>query len=299
MKLELIETFLTISECRSITLAAQKLYIGQSTVSHRLQVLEDEVGSKLFQRQRGVKDLYLTPFGESFLPVAHRWLSLWRETQLLKNTKNFKVLTVGSVDIINNSVFVPLYQQHLSDNPSVRLDIRTHHSSELYSLLESRTIDIGFSYGIKRFPDVTAKAIYSEDMFLICHPDSGYYDGISADELSSSHEIFIRWGSDFEIWHDRYWANQRPLMRVNTGSMLRHYLTRPGYWSIAPVSCIRLLSERQALSWYKLRNPPPQFICYQLTHRYPKPASVEAIDSFSQKVTEFVQQKLSDVVSPS
>ncbi len=296
MKLELIETFLTIAECRSISLASQKLYIGQSTVSHRLKMLEGELGSVLFQRQRGIKHLYLTPFGESFLPVAHRWLSLWRETQLLKTTRNYKVLTIGSVDIINNFTFVPLYQHHLNSHPTVRLDIRTHHSSELYSLLESRTIDIGFSYGRKRFPDVTAKPIYSENMYLICHPDSEYHDDIAATELSSSNEIFIRWGSDFEIWHDRYWANQRPLMRVNTGAMLQHYLKRPGYWSIVPMSCIRMLCEKQSLTWYSLKNPPPAFICYQLTHRYPKPDSGDVIHAFSEEVSSFVQKSLSDMV---
>ncbi|MBK0034491.1 LysR family transcriptional regulator [Erwinia sp. S43] len=298
MKLELVETFLTVAECRSVSLAAQKLYLGQSTISHRLKLLEDELDGRLFNRQRGIKNLYLTPFGESFLPVAHRWLSLWRETQLLKNSRNYTILTIGSVDIINSYTFVPLYQQHRDLKPGIRLDIRTHHSSELYGLLENKTIDIGFAYGIKRFPDVTARPIYSEEMFLVCHVDSPYTDDISLDQLSPEKEIFIRWGSDFEIWHDRYWANQRPLMRVNTGSMLKHYLNKPGYWSIAPMTCIKLLQETQNLKWFRLKTPPPLFVCYQLTHRYPKPDSVEVINAFADEVSEFVQQQLSEIVTP-
>ncbi|MCI1034834.1 LysR family transcriptional regulator [Raoultella terrigena] len=298
MKLELVETFLAITECSSISLAAQKLYLGQSTISHRLQLLETELGNRLFHRQRGIKHLYLTSFGESFLPVAHRWLSLWRDTQLLKNQKDFRVLTLGSVDIINNYTFVPLYQSHLENNPKVRLDIRTHHSSELYSLLESRTIDIGFAFGIKRFPDINSRPIYSENMYLICHADSHYHDEMLAEELSTANEIFIRWGSDFEIWHDKYWANQRPLLRVNTGSMLRHYLGKPGFWSIVPMSCIRLLQHDQNLAWYSFKNPPPPFVCYQLTHRYPKPDSLNCINEFSDEVTNFIHTTLSKIVNP-
>ncbi|CAM3133678.1 HTH-type transcriptional regulator PerR [Klebsiella spallanzanii] len=298
MKLELVETFLTVAECRSISLAAQKLYLGQSTISHRLQLLETELGGRLFHRQRGIKNLYLTAFGESFLPVAHRWLSLWRDTQLLKSSRSYTALTIGGADIINNYTFVPLYQQYIEKNPDIRLDIRTHHSSELYSLLESRTIDIGYAFGIKRFPDVVATPMYSEEMFLLCHTDSNYHDEMTAEELSPAKEIFIRWGSDFEMWHHRFWANQRPLLRVNTGSMLQHYLDKPGYWSIVPMSCIRLLQNNQNLAWYSLKNPPPPFICYQLTHRYPKPDSLETINTFANNAIAFIQKTLIDSVKP-
>ncbi|KOC90298.1 LysR family transcriptional regulator [Winslowiella iniecta] len=289
MRLEQVETFLAVVEYQSISLAAQKLYLGQSTVSHRLQLLEQELENRLFLRQRGLRHISLTAYGQAFLPIAHRWLALWRDTQRLKEKADYHVLTVGSVDIINNSTFVPFYQQLLVNSPHLRLDIRTHHSGEIYSLLENRTIDIGFVFGIKRYPDISSTPVFSEEMYLLCHADSDFHDGMSPEQLSPAQEIFIRWGADFEIWHDRYWANQRPLMRVNTGSMLEHYLNVPGRWSIVPMSCIRLLRHKQNLAWYTLQSPPPPFVCYQVTHRYPKPNYAAMINAFSQEVTRFAQ----------
>nr|WP_304058095.1 LysR family transcriptional regulator [Enterocloster clostridioformis] len=52
MTLEMVETFLTILKYENITSAAQSLYTSQSTVSHRLQLLENEVGVPLFIRRR-------------------------------------------------------------------------------------------------------------------------------------------------------------------------------------------------------------------------------------------------------
>ena len=54
---ELVESFLEVVRLQSVSAAAQALYVSQSTVSHRLQVLESELGVKLFFRQRGFKQI--------------------------------------------------------------------------------------------------------------------------------------------------------------------------------------------------------------------------------------------------
>ena len=68
-----IETFLTVLRSGSMTAAAQALYITQPTLSARLQTLEDEVGTPLFVRGKGLRRLELTEAGTRFLPLAQRW----------------------------------------------------------------------------------------------------------------------------------------------------------------------------------------------------------------------------------
>ena len=72
-----IETFLTVLRCGSMTAAAQALYITQPTLSARLQTLEDEVGTPLFVRGKGLRRLELTDAGSRFLPLAQRWQWSW------------------------------------------------------------------------------------------------------------------------------------------------------------------------------------------------------------------------------
>ena len=45
-----IKTFLTIVSSSSLSKAAEVLFVSQPALSHRLSALEEELGTKLFQR---------------------------------------------------------------------------------------------------------------------------------------------------------------------------------------------------------------------------------------------------------
>ncbi|MGE5672994.1 MAG: LysR family transcriptional regulator [Mycobacterium leprae] len=68
MDLEGLETFLTVARMRSINKAAEALFLAQSTVTHRVQRLEKELGTALFERNAG--GVELTQEGRRFLPLA-------------------------------------------------------------------------------------------------------------------------------------------------------------------------------------------------------------------------------------
>ena len=288
MTIEMIETFLTILKHKNITTAAQKLYTSQSTVSHRLQQLEAEVGVPLFVRSKGQRVVELTPGGEEFIPIAERWMSVFRDTGKIKDQTLRRTLAVGSVDLINNYTFVPLYRQHLQQVPETRLTILTYHSGELYHLLENRTIDIGYVYSLRRYPDIFSRPIYRELMVVICHKDSPYHPALRPEELSAQDEVYLRWNAGYELWHDRYWPSGKSLVTVGTGAQLALYLDAPGRWTIAPVSVYNALKNKEEIAYYNLTDPPPPMFCYEITHRYPKPSAEALIRQFQQEVRAFV-----------
>ena len=59
-----LEYFIAIVDKNSFTLAAEDCYISQSAISQQMQVLESELGVKLFIRQN--RKFTLTPSGEYF-----------------------------------------------------------------------------------------------------------------------------------------------------------------------------------------------------------------------------------------
>ena len=115
-----IETFLTVLNYGSISSAANILHVAQSTVSTRIQQLEDELGTPLFLRNKGQRNIELTPYGNAFVPIASQWTSLWRDSQNLKTLANINTLTVASVDAVNNYTFVPLFNDHINKFPNIR-----------------------------------------------------------------------------------------------------------------------------------------------------------------------------------
>lgn len=271
MTYEQIEAFLTTITYGNISAAAKHLYVSQSTISTRLQQLEEELDVQLLIRQKGHRTIELTNHGNAFIPIASQWASLWKDTQHLKSIENIQTLTIASVDAVNNYTFVSFFQQHLAKYKNIRLNIRTHHSNEIYSLVENRIADIGFTFSRINYPDVLTRPIYRELMYLICDKNSPYHHDIDCKELKTENEIFLSWGLDYQSWHDLHFSPaDSPALTVNTGSMLQRYIDNSRFWGIAPMSVIRgAMRSNPNLTYYTLKTPPPPRICYEIKNRYP------------------------------
>lgn len=77
MDLRQLENIIRINEERSITKAAEKLFITQSALNQQLQKLEAELGTPLFVRTRS--DWRPTPAGEVYLDAARQILNIKRD----------------------------------------------------------------------------------------------------------------------------------------------------------------------------------------------------------------------------
>ena len=292
MTYEQIETFLIVATYKNITAASKYLFVSQSTVSSRLQQLEDELGTPLLIRHKGQRNAELTNYGSAFIPIASQWASLWKDTQHLKALPDIKSLNIASVDAVNNYTLVPMFQKHLEDHPRVKLSIMTYHSSEIYSLVQNRTADIGFAFSSISYPDVIAIPVYRELMYLICNKKSNYGDNIACKDLPVEKEIYLRWGSDYQQWHDRHWSpGVYPLISVNTGSMLQRYLDYPDNWAIAPMSVIQgAMRSNPELTFHSLKEPPAPRICYEIKNRFPNVTLLEPIELLEKELQEFIEE---------
>lgn len=73
MDIEALRAFIEITEHQSFSKAASHLHITQPAISKRIKVLEEELGSPLFERQP--KSIILTEAGQVLLPRARALLS--------------------------------------------------------------------------------------------------------------------------------------------------------------------------------------------------------------------------------
>ncbi|HWT37779.1 MAG TPA: LysR family transcriptional regulator, partial [Paraburkholderia sp.] len=65
MELRHLRYFAALAEHLSFTVAAQKVHVTQSTLSHQIRQLEDELGCLLFEREG--RRVSMTEAGELFL----------------------------------------------------------------------------------------------------------------------------------------------------------------------------------------------------------------------------------------
>lgn len=289
MTIEEIDAFLAAVEYGTLSAAAERLFISQSTISQRIKRLETELQITVFVRQQGQRAVVLTPAGAELVPMAQQWSSLWRDMYSLRKTAKQMSLVVGSVDMLNNLIFVPLYERLIREYPELELSVNTHHSDEVHGLLENRVIDVGFVFSNVRYADIISTPVHQEEMYLIADSSSGYYNGIHTSELEPGKELYLRWGEEYELWHRSHWSDLPHLANINTGTSIPNYLKLPGAWMIGPASLVRYARKRGGLSYYRLCELPPPLVCYRLVHRYPRPSRQPALDLFSREAEAFLR----------
>ena len=79
MDTEVVRTFLEIVSSGNFIRAAERLNVGQTTVSARIHLLEEQLGRPLFVRNKA--GATLTPEGEQFLRYAPSFVQLWERAR--------------------------------------------------------------------------------------------------------------------------------------------------------------------------------------------------------------------------
>lgn len=294
MNLAEIETFLMIVKTKNITKTAENLFLSQPTVSHRLKSLEEELDVKLIARKKGYKQIEITTQGEAFIPIAERWVSVWREMQYLKHSQETLYLTVGCTDTMN-SVLMELYHQMLGEKEqNINLHIKTHYSYELYELLENHEIDIGFVYHHLHFRNIEVEPVLREKMYIV-QPEPALIEKrvIQIDELDPANEIFVSWDGDFQIWHDqKVGKGKRPKAWVDSFCLLYHLLDEEGAWAIVPASVARRIANLKSVYVSRIGGgiTPPERTIYKIRHKYPNEATLKAVRIFEGKMENYLKE---------
>ena len=118
-----MEYIIQISEERSITKAAEKLFITQSALNQQLQKLEKELGLPLFVRTRS--DWHLTPAGEIYVNTARQILNLkkdaYSQIQDLKESGNRRI-SLGLIPERGVNMFTAIYPEFHRKFPDIRIE---------------------------------------------------------------------------------------------------------------------------------------------------------------------------------
>lgn len=290
-----IETFLMLVRTKNITKTAENLFVSQPTVSHRLKLLEEELGASLLIRKKGYKKVELTAKGEEFVPLAQRWLALMQETRSLKNARDEMHLNIGCTNTLNSSIFVDLYRRILRNTDTrIKLNISTHYSYEIYELLENHAVDAGFVYHDLHFKNIVVEPILQEKMFIVQNRDGALMkDKISVDELDPEREVAFMWETNYQVWHEQMISKgHRNYLEVDIYNLLQAFLEEKGRWAIAPLTVARQLLGEGNVHVCEIagRPQPPQRVTYMIHHRDMSVSKKETLKIFVGTLQEHFRQ---------
>lgn len=290
MTIEQIETFLTVTETQNISQAAKKLFVSQSTVSHRIVSLERELGFSLLLRTRGERFVSLTLKGEEFIEIAKKWKNLWNETSLWKEEEASVKLKVAGVDSVNTSIFSGFYKELIKERNNLSLDVSTHWSKTIYELLESYDIDAGFVLRPLKYPNIAVNPLFKGRSVVVSLEGSAYRDEVHPEELDPSDEIVFSSMPGYEEWHSLWWkGDKKSSSSVDTVSLLLATLDSKKQWSVVPVWVARAFEGRYPIKISELSVESPEYSCYYVYNKRPRLSKSKPLDELYGVLREFLE----------
>ena len=287
-----IEAFLSIANTRSISRAAETLFVSQSTISQRLFTLEEELNVQLIVRHKGHRSIELTEAGERFIPIAHHWNALWNETLSLHKTVEGQVLDVGGVDSVSTYFLCPFYKLLKDNEPTLQLRIHIcSNSPQIYTLLENREIDIGFVTVPSWNRNIILEPILSNEFRIVRYSRSGHdvTGPVDPATLDPKFELYQPWGPEYQQWHDYWWPTpQHPYSTFDATAMLRDFLDDERKWAIVPECIASNLETFGGFHSYTILTPPPRHVGYKAVHRYPKSMCKAHINIFEKYLRRYL-----------
>lgn len=165
-----LKYFITAAETLSFTEAGKLHYISQTAITQHIQSLEDQLGVKLFSRNK--KRVYLTPAGEIFYMEAKALLE--RSKLAVNKARNAADGVSGSLNIgyVKGQAFSltgPLIKEFYLHNPSVKFQLFRQAHLDLLMNLEKGKLDFIFNivYGNTDLTDFSYRRISSDRLYAV------------------------------------------------------------------------------------------------------------------------------------
>jgi DNA-binding transcriptional LysR family regulator len=171
MLLSQLQAFLEVARARSVSRAADSLFLTQPALTARIQGLERDLGAQLFVRTpRGMK---LTEAGDAFLPYAARAIETLADGRRMVNAferGGAGKLALGAAPAVSTYVLPAVLARFSVGHPRVAVSVRTGHSEELLDLVVRDRVDLGLVRAL-RHPDIASTPLYEDRLLLVVEPE--------------------------------------------------------------------------------------------------------------------------------
>src|SRR5690349_8991290 len=169
MNLRFVEAFYWASALKSVTRAAEKLFITQSALSSRIAALEEELGVLLLDRRD--KQFRLTVAGHRFADYAQRLLEMQRQikAEMGAGATQAAGLRIGAIESVVHSWLTEWVQQLRAANPGFELALTVEPTPVLIEQVRRGALDLCFAALPSSGEGVRTHALPPMEMVFVGH----------------------------------------------------------------------------------------------------------------------------------
>jgi DNA-binding transcriptional LysR family regulator len=210
MDIEQARTFLTIAANGSFLEASRQLHLTQSTISARMQRLEEELDARLFIRNRS--GATLTQAGRRFMEHAKRLVLTAEQARhdIGLPSRYRATIRIGGRIALWEGLLPQWVGRMRRSAPDIAIRSEIGFEEDLMRHLIDGTLDIGLMYTPSHSSELIVEHLFDDTLVLVSsRPD----DGKPGDDY-----VYVEWGPGFYAQHAQHYPDlERPPQVVNIG----------------------------------------------------------------------------------
>jgi DNA-binding transcriptional LysR family regulator len=232
MNLDELRTFLEVIDSGSLAAAAPRLHVTPSTVTARINALEEQLGCQLLHRNKSGAEL--TSAGFRLQRYAELMTQLWRQARydvsLPPGVEG--VCNVGlEFDLWRDvgSRFLDYVREHA---PGIATAIWPGEQRQLHRWLDMGLIDIALCYVAQAGEGFTSRLLLEDELVLVSARPG------AAAELDAAY-VYVDHGDEFRRQHAEAFPGARPsLVTIAASDWALEYLQRTGSKGYLPARTV-------------------------------------------------------------
>ena len=260
MNLRFVEAYYWVVQLKSVSRAAEKLFITQSAMSSRISSLEEELGVLLLDRRD--KQFRLTVAGMRFFNHAQRLLALQREIrgEMGAGARNVS-LRIGVIESVLHSWLIEWVQHTRRANPDFELELTVETTPVLVDQVKRGALDLAFAALPTSGESLRSRALPAMEMVFVGHKDLHRKRRYTLADLAGYDLLTFQRGSQPHVAViDVFREAGLELRRVHTISSISAMVQLvEGGFGVAtlPLAAVQRLSDRLPLKALKCDTPLP------------------------------------------
>ena len=172
MELRQLKYFVAVARTLSFSEAARQLYVTQGTLSQQIMLLEDELGSMLFERTS--HKVALTEPGMVLFPLAKNIIQQVEQCKLQVGDLRKALggeLNIGMTYSFSNLI-TDTVRDFLKTYPGVKLRIYYKTASELYQMMVKGELDVILAFKpVAQYKDLVSETLFNFDLCAVMRKD--------------------------------------------------------------------------------------------------------------------------------
>ena len=298
MNYQNIKVFQAILEHQNISAAAKALNYTRSTVSEALKQLEEELGVQLIVRERGVRQVRLTPAGRAFVPLVDEWEEMDQHIHDFVRASKQRVLRLAAGTRAHEEI-VPRIVYRLKQNfPSLEVQlVHIPDGSSWHQNLKSQKFDAAIYYGrTDEHPMLANFPLFYESRCILCPANTVLPDRVlTPEDLDVDFEVrYSKTGyvsTKSPLWRRECHLEGKSMMNVPGWSAIEHYLTDPRCWALMPSDiALQTVARRpQELTIRQIVPEAPPLPCSLVVFR--SYSDTEVLQCILQSCAEYAEER--------